>query len=424
MKIKRYEGTNEQAVIENVKNELGPSAIIVSIKTIKPRGVFSMFRKPKVEVTAAYENTGEETEMLGNAKTAVPNSAGMPENEAFAAGLKEILAASPNRGENEKDRKIVEQSQKIKILEENVLSAQEMMRRMGQKLSVGHGRHPGTESAGRYRNNIVQSFYDNFIEQGVSPQTAEEMLEGLDVDVDALTDGNNLQRSGEKIDINFIVKIVYNKIIKTIGKPEIPEGGAPGKPFAAIFMGPTGVGKTTTIAKLCADFILNKNHSVSLISADTYRIAAVEQLRTYADILDIDLGVVYTPADLAGLYEGAAKCFDVILIDTAGRSHKNGENMDELEEFLNTVPNLQKYLVLSLATKFEDMLDIVAQYSKIADFSIIFTKLDETKNLGSVLNLCHMTGKAVSYITFGQNVPNDIRVLYPDEIARAIMCGI
>jgi flagellar biosynthesis GTPase FlhF len=335
-----------------------------------------------------------------------------------------------------------------------------MLSRMNAKLAADHNKQA---AQARFKNQIVEMLYATLLEQGVLDYVAEAMLEGLDVEA-----GPDGEKAGESPDAGLLVRMVYTKIISIIGKPNVafenrsvsaseivsdqpesepddPDGskaqneneaGAtkpagkvrkkksakPKKPFVAAFIGPTGVGKTTTIAKLSADFILNKNARVSLISADTYRIAAVEQLRTYADILDIDLGVVYNPEDMREQLS-AASGVDVVLIDTAGRSHRHGENMAELKALLESAEICHKYLVLSLTTKFEDMVEIVETFSDISDFNIIFTKLDETKTVGSVLNLCYHTGKTVSYITFGQNVPNDIRVLQPEEIARLILCG-
>jgi len=112
---------------------------------------------------------------------------------------------------------------------------------------------------------------------------------------------------------------------------------------------------------------------------------------------------------------------DTLLIDTAGRSHKHDENLRELKAMLDSAPGCEIFLTISLTTKYEDMLDIVTTYSAITDFSIIFTKLDETLSLGSVINLCYDTGKKISHITFGQNVPDDIRSFTAEEVARAVL---
>jgi len=186
-------------------------------------------------------------------------------------------------------------------------------------------------------------------------------------------------------------------------------------------MGPTGVGKTTTIAKLSSVLSLNHNMKVGFITADTYRIAAVEQLKTYAEILGLDVRVVYSNDDIENSVDEMRILNDVILIDTAGRSHRNEDNVVELAGILNSLPDSRHYLVLSATTKCEDMLEIIHTYETVTDFDLIVTKLDETASLGSILNICYLTGKKISYVTFGQNVPDDIEVIKPDKIAMSLL---
>ena len=170
-----------------------------------------------------------------------------------------------------------------------------------------------------------------------------------------------------------------------------------------------------------SQFIFNDKLNVGFITADTYRIAAVEQLKTYADILDSEVGVVYNCDDIIEKINEFKVINDVIFIDTAGRSHKNLENLNELKSFLDVIPDAEVYLVLSITTKYDDLLSIIEAYSKISDFKIIFTKLDETSCLGSVLNICYETGKEISYATNGQNVPDDIDIIRPEKIARDLL---
>jgi flagellar biosynthesis protein FlhF len=161
---------------------------------------------------------------------------------------------------------------------------------------------------------------------------------------------------------------------------------------------------------------------VGLITADTYRIAAIEQLRVYTDILGIDLAVAYSPHDMADHIMKKKPSCDIILIDTAGRSHKNVENMNELQAFIEAAPETEVFLVLSLTTKMEDMVRIADAFNELCnDYKIIFTKMDETDKLGSIVNICHRTGKKLSYITFGQNVPDDIKTVLPGEVAMRLL---
>ncbi len=395
MKMKKFEAVTEQQAIEMVKNELGMDAVILNIKKIQPRGLFSFFRKPRVEVTAAYEDKP------------IANKDNIQEEKTKNEGAdfnKKILEKS-----NQDTKKIEKQRQTINELEKKLSDTEVLLEQVMLKLSVS-SHH--VNSSRKYDNAMLQFFYEKLTLQGVSPKISEVLLE----DIENIEDLDNL-------DINLIVKVVYNRIINILGEPKILRVEKRGKSYAknVVFIGPTGVGKTTTIAKISSQFIFKDHLNVGFITADTYRIAAVEQLKTYADILDSEVGVVYNSEDVVEKINEFKVVNDVIFIDTAGRSHKNSENLNELKSFLDVIPDPIIYLVLSVTTKYEDLLNIIDAYSKIADFRIIFTKLDETSCLGSVLNICYETGKEISYATNGQNVPDDIDVIKPEEIAKDLL---
>ncbi len=182
------------------------------------------------------------------------------------------------------------------------------------------------------------------------------------------------------------------------------------------FVGPTGVGKTTTIAKIAAFFALNKGKKVSLVSIDTFRIAAVEQLRTYAEILGLPFNVVFTPLELERVIK-TYEDMDLILIDTAGRSPKNELRMSELKGFVSKIFSKEIYLVLSIGTRYNDLKDAVDRFSLLNIDKFIFTKLDESSLfLGNMIKLIKEYKLPISYITFGQNVPDDIDVASLDNI--------
>ena len=172
-------------------------------------------------------------------------------------------------------------------------------------------------------------------------------------------------------------------------------------------LGTTGVGKTTTLAKIAAKFVLEQRTNAALITADTYRISAVEQLKTYSDILELPLEIVYNPQELASAIE-RHRDRELILIDTAGRSQHNDYQLRELEEFLRVNPRIEKHLVISATTKFTDARQILNKFSKVEPDRIIFTKVDETGSLGMIINLLHDKKFSLSYITTGQSVPDDI----------------
>ena len=397
MKLKRYEAPTEEAAIEKVKSELGQAALILSVKKIAPRGFFRFFRKPVVEVTAAYDDIQDELDIEQSEEAEQEQTAKINDEVAFERDklLFDQMA---------KNKKISEQQAKIDNLQEELKS-------MAKKLSVGSF---SSKAERVYSNSLLQLFYDTLISQDVLPEIAAEILNEAE-----------LASNSSELDINFVVKLVYNKIHAILTKSVDTKVYRPtgGKARTVMLMGPTGVGKTTTIAKLSSNYILHNNYNVGLITADTYRIAAVEQLKTYADILGIEVGIVYEPEELLDKLNLMLGIYDIIIVDTAGRSHKNKENFEELKRMIFAVKdvNIEKYLVLSMTTKLEDMFDIIDRFSEMCEFKIIFTKLDETLTYGALLNVCYKTGKKVDYLTTGQNVPDDIEKMEPDKAAKALL---
>mgnify|MGYP000777459004 CR=1 FL=1 len=200
----------------------------------------------------------------------------------------------------------------------------------------------------------------------------------------------------------------------------------PSKPIGSfLFLGPTGVGKTTTIAKLAGKYCVEDKKKVALLTADTYRIAAAEQLRTYANILETPFRVIYTPEELQTAIDDYWDC-DYIFIDTAGRSHQNAEQLEKMKEMvggLKRAEDYQVFLVLSATTKYRDLQKIADCYGKIAKFELIFTKLDETEAVGNLLNIKLYTDAPIAYVTCGQNVPDDMEMFNPQKTVKQILGG-
>lgn len=204
-----------------------------------------------------------------------------------------------------------------------------------------------------------------------------------------------------------------------LGEPETIRLRADGKPTVVAFIGPTGVGKTTTLAKIAADFTLAKGKRVGLVTADTYRIAAVEQLKTYAEILNLPVTVAYSPADMQAAVE-VHRDKDLVLIDTAGRSHRNRQQFDELRQLLAAVEADEIYLVLSVNTGRAACQEILEHYTFMKDYRLLFTKLDESPVPGIIFNARLRTGKPISYVTAGQSVPDDLEIANPKKLAACL----
>ena len=191
------------------------------------------------------------------------------------------------------------------------------------------------------------------------------------------------------------------------------------------FIGPTGVGKTTTIAKIASKFRVDEKKKVALLTADTYRIAAAEQLRTYANILEVPFRVIYTVEEISKAMEDF-RDYDYIMIDTAGHSHQNNTQKDNMCNIIHSVDEKvekEVHLVLSATTKYRDLISIADSYKELVDYKLIFTKLDETTTLGNLLNLRLYTGASLSYVTYGQNVPDDIEDFNPQKTVKRLLGG-
>ena len=400
VKIKKFTARTEQDAIEKVKDELGMDALVVNIKKIQPAGLFAMFKKTVVEVTAAYE------------EDAAPSVTEKPIKIDKAEKPKPVTIAQNTNVEVHKfeavtkDVKIAAQDDKIKMLQDMLYTTGDMLARAQEQLAVSRHR---SDVPRKYQNNLVQIFYDTMLNQDVREEVASYILrdlEGID--------------ETSQIDVRFIVKTVYGSILEILKNPTLIET-AKNKPQTIVFMGPTGVGKTTTIAKLSSILSIKHGLRLGLITADTYRVAAVEQLRIYADILGIELRVVYAAEEMRDALEALRKKCDIILVDTAGRSHRNKESLGELESLLSKINDAKRYLVLSVTTKYDDLCKITSAYDSISDFDLIFTKLDEADHLGSIINICCLAAKKVAYVTFGQNVPDDIEAVKADKIAKSLL---
>jgi flagellar biosynthesis protein FlhF len=235
----------------------------------------------------------------------------------------------------------------------------------------------------------------------------------------------DMERASHSTDgLQFLISNTYQKMILKLGQPR-PISLSEKRPKVAFFIGPTGVGKTTTIAKIASKFKVEHEKKVALLTADTYRIAAAEQLRTYANILDTPLTIVYAPEDISREIE-KFRDYDLVLVDTAGFSHKNDvqrEDMKRLLENLSEEYEREVFLVLSATTKYKDLLEITDIYQEFCQFSLIFTKLDETSAYGNIYNIRMRTQAALSYVTTGQNVPDDIEEVDTQKLVKQLLGG-
>lgn len=377
MKVKKFYGTDNHDVIAKVKGELGSDAVILHQRKVKPKGLFGAFKKPIVEVVAAIEDMPTPTPIP---RYSAPNIAKVQELD-----LRDRVASKY------KDKELEKEINDIKSMLGTVVN---QMQNISLPKSI--------DDAQDIKNSHIYSILkDNEVDENL----ISSLLENLN------NDDNLLQLTDKENIKDFLTQIIPTNISNN----DIDFNSK-----VIFFIGPTGVGKTTTIAKLAANYNLEKGKNVGLISADTYRIAAVEQLRVYSDILNIPLEVIYSPDEIHNAIERLSSQ-DVIMVDTAGRSHKNHEHVQELALLLNAVKSKSVYLVISSTTKNSDLKDILNTYSFLKDYKIIFTKLDEVSTYGSILNIAMTEPESLSYVTTGQSVPDDIEVITSNKILDMLL---
>jgi flagellar biosynthesis protein FlhF len=251
--------------------------------------------------------------------------------------------------------------------------------------------------------------YTDLIEAEVSEELARELVERVRTDV-----------RGEDLDDEMLMKARIARLIEDEVRTVRPLEPQAGHCHLIALVGPTGVGKTTTIAKLAANYRLREKRKVGLITVDTYRIAAVEQLRTYADIIDLPMQVVSTPREMRQAVTAMSN-LDLVLLDTAGRSPKDEVKIQELKAFLSEAGAEQVHLVLSAAASATTLQRTAERFAVVGTTSLILTKLDEATGLGNLLPLMRSSKLPLSYVTNGQNVPDDIAAADPRRLARIVL---
>lgn len=253
----------------------------------------------------------------------------------------------------------------------------------------------------------LDNYRDKLVCNGVDYNIATSILNGINDQIDFQ------EKSKEEIQ-----KIICYNIKEHLGKVEPLDLSS--TPKTIFFIGPTGVGKTTTLAKIAAQLVIKGDYKIGLITADTYRIAAVDQLRTYSEILKIPLKIIYKPDDI---YKAMTEFNDrdIILVDTAGRSYKDITLVNETKTLINSTNSKEIYLVLSVATDFATIDSIVGKYNFVNEYKVIFTKIDEAETYGNILNTIFKHKCKLSYFTMGQDVPDDIEIVNRDEIVKHLI---
>lgn len=384
MKIRRYVGKDAHEAMLKVKMDLGNDAVIVSTRRVKQKGILSFFSRPLIEVLATLDETSKKT------AAARIDDANRPSKIADNDDLKS------------KDKKINQ-------LEAKVNNMETLLQKMYNQIMPAQKQN--TESGQDMNSKIYQLLMNNLLRNEVEPELAKRIIDSVK------------EKVGSSVNVSEVASTLYSTIQNFLGKPKPIEFNGEKKPYVIIFLGPTGVGKTTTLAKIAADFALNQKLNVGLITADTFRIAAVEQLKTYAEILGMPVNIVYSPNEINEAINSYSDK-DIILIDTPGRSHRNKAQFEELRALVSQSQADERYLLLGATTGIKDCRDIINSYSFIDDYKLLFTKLDETSSYGIIMNIKNLTGKPLSYVTTGQSVPDDIEIINIDKISKILLGSI
>ncbi|MEK0316023.1 flagellar biosynthesis protein FlhF [Cohnella sp. 56] len=498
MKVKRYLVDDLPQAVQQIRSELGSDAVILNTKEIRTGGFLGMFRKKRVEVIAAVD---ESAKPLPQARPAAKPAA---RPQAPAAPRPSADRLAPEQPEQPGDQpplrlpaSAVRQrygaggaaggqpaadaqqagaiagtaaAQQAAAARQDELPAPSFDRALAQALTLAQARHASDRSeadayasadrvevpaaapaavttpaaappSGETAELLAElRAMKDLLRQRSGPEPAQRMpepvlricrllaLQGVEpahVEAFAGQLTERLRQAGEEEfaaeDGDLRVKREAQALLQEWLAPA-RDPGISRDTRIVHFVGPTGVGKTTTIAKLGAEQTLSRRRSVGFITADTYRIAAVDQLRTYADILNVPLEVVFSPSELARAYK-KLEDRDLLLMDTAGRNYRNELYVSEVNSLLSPGQEAEKILVLSLTHKYQDMRSVSSQFVKYGVSRLLLTKMDETDSYGAIVNLIKEYGFTIPYVTFGQTVPDDIRPFDPEWLAAKLLEG-
>ena len=361
MRIRKFLATSYTEALNKVKKELGEDALVLSTRSLDLGTALREGKKfARVEITAAVEPSEkkEPAEMNGGSQ-----------NEEKAIFLKE-------------------DNLDLKTLIFSLLSRTERAQTLGLK------------------SHQLES-YSCLVEGGVNERLASKIVENAGKE--NLEDNRDTETERQTI-----VKLM-KRVLLCDGEIKLDES----RTKKVVFVGPTGAGKTTTIAKLATDFALRKRKKVAMVSLDTYRIGAVDQLRIYGEIMGVPVETAGNPKELQGLVRKHADK-DLLLIDTTGKSHRDKAYASQLRVMLDELGRVETQLVLSLTTQERIFQEALKQFSLLGVDRVLFTKMDEGMNFGSLFNFSLRTRIPFSYFTTGQRVPEDIEAATKDKVIKLI----
>jgi flagellar biosynthesis protein FlhF len=433
--------------LEKVKNALGSDAVILHTRTLRKGGLLGVGARTVVEITASRDanalHPAERRAIIGRRSPQRPGTdrAGGGRSTRVDAGRSAIrmpqAEGAPVKPSGGADSAApTEFAAFSSALRGEMGELRAMVRQLLDR--------PSTQPVSPVPDfpEELRDYYAGLIQGDVAEEIAREVIAEARTRLvecsDRLASEDRESRPGETCERlqSLIPQVMVETIERMIPPCEPLQLSSGGQTRFVAFVGPTGVGKTTTIAKLAAHFKLREGKRVGMITIDTYRIAAVEQIRAYADILGIPLEVVMTPDGMQDAIANLADC-DLVLIDTSGRSQRDIRRLDDLKAFLDVVRQvdgrgsqpgespeacpLEIHLVLSCTAHPSQLLEVAERFSALGVTRVVFTKLDEALGLGVILNVVRRLNLRLSYLTTGQDVPDDIEVGHCRRIAELII---
>ncbi len=395
MIVKTYRAPTMQEAIKKIKEELGEDALILSYKKVKQGSFFSFFKKEVYEVTAALDEkplNGKPAfkkvmKKYTNNNTPVQKSTKKEINsDNIEERIKKLEQLIYKAGKENIERLVSDIKSDIDDLKKAINYTKKSEDIDLSKIPLGMNKH-----------------FTYMCDIGIRKKYAYKIITGVHKNIDK-------RRLNEDEYVKEYLSVVISQFFKQ-SKPTKKN---------IVLLGPTGVGKTTTLAKLAAIYKLKENRKVGIITTDTYRIGAVDQLLNYAKIMDIPAIVSITKEDFKNAIEDL-KDMDTVLVDTVGRSPKDIKRLNELFSIFKGENRLHMSLVLAVNTKEEDCIDTYNQFKTLPINDLIFTKVDETKTPGTMLNIVVKTKKPVFCVSYGQDVPTDIMKAQPLKVSSLII---
>lgn len=374
MKMKKYNAPSIAEAMKLIRADLGDDAVILNSKVVVDKKFFGLVKKKSFEVVAGIDKV--------EAKPAFP-----PLQDLQL--LKPIVQAPATVSVKETEQKVLKKAS----LEEDSAITNELKKEIADLKSIMQSLHRQSIQS-KYPDELLH-FIDYLKQQELNEELITQISDELFVHIENI----------DAIDFETFQAVTERVLERKLRDVEI--GGVSYDRTYINVLGPTGVGKTTTIAKMAARAVLEKKKKVGFITTDTYRIAAIEQLKTYAGLLQVPIEIVYSAEDYKAAIEKFAH-LDLVFIDTAGRNYKEAKYITDLQRLIKFDEDVQTFLVLSLTSKEQDLDVIIKQFEQIHVEKFIFTKLDETNSIGTMFNLMIKYKKGLAYYTNGQEVPEDI----------------